>query len=183
MPYDCYYSQEDYAQQMIDVYNASGLKPKNVYSQSFNLNDVLYWITYEPQFGRQAVFLESRNLGPGGPGTLSPTMEELAAAGVNIIAPPMQMLMTLDGNKKIVPSTYAEAAKAAGLDIITWTLERSGLLKDGGGSYYSSVTEVINNDGDMLDVLDVLAQDVGIIGIFSDWPATVTYYANCKGLK
>jgi len=35
----------------------------------------------------------------------------------------------------------------------------------------------------MLEVLDVLAQDVGIIGIFSDWPATVSYYANCKGLK
>lgn len=38
---------------------------------------------------------------------------------------------------------------------------------------------VINNDGDMLEVLDVLAKDVGIIGIFFDWPATVTYYANC----
>jgi glycerophosphoryl diester phosphodiesterase len=25
----------------------------------------------------------------------------------------------------------------------------------------------------------VLAKDVGILGIFSDWPATVTYYANC----
>jgi glycerophosphoryl diester phosphodiesterase len=34
----------------------------------------------------------------------------------------------------------------------------------------------------MLELLDVLAQDVGIEGIFSDWPATVTYYANCKGL-
>jgi hypothetical protein len=28
----------------------------------------------------------------------------------------------------------------------------------------------------------VLAQDVGILGIFSDWPGTVTYYANCVGL-
>jgi glycerophosphoryl diester phosphodiesterase len=25
----------------------------------------------------------------------------------------------------------------------------------------------------------VLAQDVGIIGLFSDWPATTTFYANC----
>jgi glycerophosphoryl diester phosphodiesterase len=31
-------------------------------------------------------------------------------------------------------------------------------------------------------VIDVLAQDVGVIGIFSDWPATTTYYANCMGL-
>lgn len=44
------------------------------------------------------------------------------------------------------------------------------------------VTSIINNDGDMLTVLDVLAKKVGIIGIFSDWPATVTYYANCMGL-
>jgi glycerophosphoryl diester phosphodiesterase len=28
-----------------------------------------------------------------------------------------------------------------------------------------------------------LARDVGIVGIFSDWPATVSYYANCTGLK
>ena len=34
----------------------------------------------------------------------------------------------------------------------------------------------------MMNVLDVLAMDVGIIGIFSDWPATTTYYANCMGL-
>jgi glycerophosphoryl diester phosphodiesterase len=74
-------------------------------------------------------------------------------------------------------------AKDAGLDIITWTLERSGLLIDGGGWYYQSVTDVIKNDGDMYAVLDVLAMDVGIIGIFSDWPATVTFYANCMGLK
>ena len=40
----------------------------------------------------------------------------------------------------------------------------------------------IDNDGDMMKVLDVLAQKVGIVGIFSDWPATVTYYANCMEL-
>src|SRR4029450_4057039 len=26
-------------------------------------------------------------------------------------------------------------------------------------------------------------QQVGILGIFSDWQATVTYYVNCMGLK
>ena len=36
---------------------------------------------------------------------------------------------------------------------------------------------IINNDGDMYHALHVLAQEVGILGIFSDWPATVTYYA------
>ncbi|MDC8445142.1 MAG: hypothetical protein LV471_04340 [Nitrosomonas sp.] len=47
----------------------------------------------------------------------------------------------------------------------------------------TSPDAVINNDGDMYQALDVLAQDVGILGIFSDWPATVTYYANCMKLK
>jgi glycerophosphoryl diester phosphodiesterase len=28
-------------------------------------------------------------------------------------------------------------------------------------------------------VLDVLAKEVGILGVFSDWAAPVTYYANC----
>jgi glycerophosphoryl diester phosphodiesterase len=32
-------------------------------------------------------------------------------------------------------------------------------------------------------VIDVLARDVGVLGIFSDWPAAVTFYANCTGLK
>ncbi|MCG8333367.1 MAG: glycerophosphodiester phosphodiesterase, partial [Proteobacteria bacterium] len=86
-------------------------------------------------------------------------------------------------NNKIVPSLYAKEAKKAGLEIITWTLERSGLLKSGGGWYYQTTKNVINNDGDMMEVLDVLAQKVGILGIFTDWPATVTYYANCKNLN
>jgi len=186
MPYEGDYTQEDYAQQMIDEYKAAGVSPQKVFAQSFNLGDVLYWIANEPEFGKQAVFLDDRYGDPNfdytDPATWSPTMEELVDYGVNIIAPPMYILLKLDGSNQIVPSTYAMAAKAVGLDIITWTLERSGFLKDGGGFYYQSVTDVINNDGDMLVVLDVLAQDVGILGIFSDWPATVTYYANCKGL-
>ena len=186
MPYESNYTQEDYAQQMIDEYKAAGVSPKKVFPQSFNLEDLLYWIKNEPQFARQAVFLDGR-YGDSGfdytdPTTWSPSMQELVAMGVNIIAPPMYMLLALDGDE-IVPSVYANAAKAAGLDIITWTLERSGFLKDGGGFYYQSVTDVINNDGDAYVVLDVLAKDVGILGIFSDWPATVTYYGNCMRLK
>jgi glycerophosphoryl diester phosphodiesterase len=30
-----------------------------------------------------------------------------------------------------------------------------------------------------LETLDVLAEDIGVAGVFSDWPGTVTYYANC----
>jgi glycerophosphoryl diester phosphodiesterase len=103
---------------------------------------------------------------------------------VRIIAPPMWALLALDAHGKIVPSQYALDAKAAGLDIITWTLERSGILADGdGGWYYQTVNAALNNEGDTMEALHVLAQDVGVLGVFSDWPATVTYYANCMGLK
>jgi glycerophosphoryl diester phosphodiesterase len=188
MPFEGDYSQQDYAQQVIDEYKAAGIPPKDVYAQSFNLDDVRYWIANEPAFGKQAVYLDGRYKGvfridPNNRATFKPSMEELVAEGVKIIAPPMWMLVTLDADDRIVPSAYTAAAKAAGLDIITWTLERSGPLASGGGFYYRSVRGAIDNDGDMMTMLDVLARQVGVLGIFSDWPATVTYYASCMGLK
>ena len=183
MPYQGTYTQQDYAQQMINEYKQAGVNPENVFAQSFNLNDILYWLHNEPKFGKQAVYLDERVDAAGGYAAAVTGMPTIAAQGVRIIAPPMWALVKLDANKNIVPSEYAVAAKAAGLDIITWTLERSGLLKDGGGYYYQSTTDVTNNDGDTMVMLDVLAKDVGIRGIFSDWPATVSYYANCMNLK
>jgi glycerophosphoryl diester phosphodiesterase len=167
---------------MIDEYKAAGFSPKRVFAQSFNLNDVLYWLAEEPKFGKQAVYLDSRVDTAAGYAAAVAGMNDLVAKGVKIVAPPMFALVKLDGSNNIVPSEYGVAAWHAGLDIITWTIERSGFLKTGGGYYYSSVKNAINNDGDMLTMLDVLARKVGIRGIFSDWPATVTYYATCMGL-
>lgn len=184
MPFDGF-TQADYAQKMIDEYKAAGVPASDVFAQSFNLDDVLYWIENEPEFGKQAVYLDASynrdDFDYNDASTFKPSMEELAEKGVNYIAPPMWMLLTLkDG--EIVPSEYAIKANEAGLNIITWTLERSGPLKSGGGWYYQSIKDVTNTDGVMFEMLDVLAQDVGIVGIFSDWPATVTYYANCMGM-
>jgi glycerophosphoryl diester phosphodiesterase len=182
MPFQGDYTQEDYAQQMIDEYKAAHVSPRKVFPQSFGLADVLYWIENEPQFGEQAVYLDERPDFAGGYETAVASLPSLAARGVRIVAPPTWVLVTLDGAGKIVPSSYAIAAREAGLDLITWTLERSGPLKTGGGYYFQSVTAAINNDGDTFNLLHVLAQDVGVKGIFADWPGTVTYYANCFGL-
>ena len=43
MPYEGTYSQEDYAQQMINEYIEAGINPKDVWPQSFNVDDVIYW--------------------------------------------------------------------------------------------------------------------------------------------
>ncbi|WP_233054006.1 glycerophosphodiester phosphodiesterase family protein [Motilimonas cestriensis] len=183
MPFDGF-TQQDYAQKMINEYTAAGVAAADVYPQSFNLEDVKYWIANTPEFGQQGVYLDDRydlaNFDPQNAATWSPSMTELASDGVKIIAPPLWVLLTLDANNNIVPSEYAKAAKAADLKIITWTLERSGLLSQGnGGWYHQSIANAIDNEGDTFEVLDVLAKQVGVIGVFSDWPATVTYYANC----
>ena len=187
MPYEGDYTQAMYAQQMIDEYKAAGVDPADVFAQSFNLDDVLYWIENEPEFGRQAVYLDGRDgtvagFDPMVAATWDRSMAELKALGVNTIAPPMWMLVTLDGGA-IVPSTYAKEAKAAGLKIIAWTAERSGPLSGGGGWYFKSVKGAIDDDGDVFTLMNVLHEEVGIAGLFSDWPATTTYYANCFGLK
>jgi glycerophosphoryl diester phosphodiesterase len=182
MPYAGTYTQEAFAQQMLDEYKSAGIAPRDVFAQSFDLNDILYWLQHEPAFGKQAVFLDERVDVEGGYDAALAGMDELAVRGVRIIAPPTWALVTLDASRHIVPSSYALAAKRAGLDIITWTLERSGPLNAGGGYYYQSISDVVHQDSDALVLLDVLARQVGVRGVFSDWPATVTYYANCFGL-
>jgi glycerophosphoryl diester phosphodiesterase len=182
MPFDGF-SQEAYAQKLIDEYKAAGIPASDVFPQSFNLDDVLYWIENEPEFGKQAVYLDGRrDLNPSDPSTFSPSMAELKAMGVNYIAPPLWVLLTLDEGE-IVASAYARAANEAGLNLITWTLERSGPLNTGGGWYFQTVKDAIDGDGKVYEVVDVLAQDAGVVGLFSDWPATTTFYASCIGLK
>lgn len=186
MPFDGF-TQQDYAQKMLDEYTAAGVDASQVFPQSFILDDIKYWVANAPEFAKQAVFLDDRYdynsaFDPQNSATWSPSMADLKTQGVEIIAPPLWVLVALDADKKIIPSEYAKAAKGAGLKIITWSLERSGLLKNGGGFYYQSITQAIDNEGDTFELLDVLAKDVGVIGVFSDWPATVTYYANCMDL-
>lgn len=180
------FSQEDYAQKLIDEYKDAGIPASDVWPQSFNLNDVLYWIENEPEFGKQAVYLDGSfaqsGWDPMAPSTWTHQMPELKAMGVNYIAPPLWVLVTLSEAGEIVPSVYAEEANAAGLAIITWTLERSGPLASGGGWYFQSITDAIENDGSVFELLHVLANDVGVKGVFSDWPGTTTYYASCMGL-
>lgn len=185
MPFDGF-SQDDYAQKLVDEYKAAGIDPARVWLQSFQLRDVQYWIANEPDFGAQAVYLVDHynidGFDPMDSGTWPEPMSAYAEMGVNYIAPPTWILVTVE-NGAIVPSLWAQEAKAAGLEIITWTLERSGPLGAGGGWYFQTIADVTDNDGVYYELLHVLAQDVGVAGIFSDWPATVTYYANCMGLE
>jgi len=57
MPFNGF-TQEMYAQKMINEYKQAGVSPGRVFPQSFNKNDIFYWIAHEPAFGEQAVALE-----------------------------------------------------------------------------------------------------------------------------
>lgn len=180
MPYEGDYTQEMYAQQMIDEYKEAGISPSRVWPQSFLYDDILYWLKAEPEFGKQVVYLDETGETPETFETAVQNLTRYAEDGVPIVAPPLPYLVISD-NGTIVPSSYAIKANELGLKIITWSLERSGPLVNGanGDYYYASIQDAVNRDGDVYTFLDVLYNEIGIIGLFSDWSATVTYFANC----
>ncbi len=174
-------TREQLAQRMIDEYRAAGVTASDVLPQSFDRRDVEYWIRHEPEFGANAVLIEDAALPISVP--RRGLLRRYKARGINIWAPPLFALLDLDSGGRIVPSRAARAARTAGLDIIAWTLERSGnLAAANNGFYYRTIDSAITREGDVMEVVDVLAREVGVRGIFSDWPATVSFYAGCTGI-
>jgi len=158
----------------------------------------MYWITHEPEFADQVIYLDDRFHDPEfdhhDPATWKPSMARLIEYGVKIVAPPIWMLLEVkDG--EIIPSRYAHEAKKMGLQVITWTLDRDPSPQQGNNWHFQTLNgmnplpssmpaaSVIHTESDNYVVLHVLAEDIGIQGIFSDWPATVSFYANCMGFK
>jgi len=148
MPFDGDYSQTEYASQMINEYIDAGIDSKRVSPQSFNLQDINHWNQTSPDFGSNAVYLDGRYRDTAFDindiTSWSPTMDELVAQGIQTLASPVWMLVTLDD----------------------W--------------YYQSVQASISNEGDVFRVIDTLVNDVGVTGIFSDWPITTAYFEACS---
>ncbi|KAK1773074.1 PLC-like phosphodiesterase [Copromyces sp. CBS 386.78] len=185
------YTQEAFAQQLIDEFKQANIDPKRVWLQSFLYDDILYWLRAEPKFGKQAVLLDESGDAPSTIAAATASLTKYAKDGVKIVAPPLHYLVSTvtdkTGRVNIVASEYAKLAKTLGLKVVGWSLERSGWLADStnGGYYYGTIANVTaaRGEGVVFELLDVLAsKEVGAIGVFSDWSATVSYYANCFGL-
>lgn len=191
-------SQERYAQALVDQLRAGGVRPKDAWPQSFNPNDVLYWVRHTA-YGEQAVFLVDYDASKdnlvlsdtsGRPLLTRPEQlaffRELRRAGVNIVAPSFTALLSVQGDR-VVASSFAKELKAMGFDLIGWSFERTDVRRGsaGAGGYYDfdPTGAAIRKDADMYKALDALARDVKVIGLFSDWPATVSYYASCLNLR
>jgi glycerophosphoryl diester phosphodiesterase len=190
--------QEQYAQKLADELQAANVRPRDAWPQSFNVHDVLHWVQ-NTAYGKQAVFLVDYDAARNNILLFDTTgkrletreeqlnfLRELRKANVEVIAPAMPALLAVNGNR-VVPSQFAQDLKAMQFQIITWTFERADLRQGASkaGFYYDfdPTGAAIKTDSDMYKALDVLAKEVGILGIFSDWPATVSYYASCMGMK
>lgn len=186
MPFEGDYSHRDFARQFIDEYRSAGISPSRVYPQTFSLDYIRTWQDHAPDYAENAVWMDSsyrdEAWSPHDPATWRRSMEDLKAMGINIVAPPFKVLLAVEDGK-LVASEYAKRARAAGLKIVTWTVERSGHLSDGGGWYYQGLEEIIDGEGAVFKVLHALNEEVGVMAVFSDWPATTTFYANCFGLE
>jgi len=178
-------TRADLSARLFDELRASDIPPDRVFPQSFLLDDLRLWNDAEPAYAARAVLLDdsysTEGFDPAEPASWPLDLASLEDEGVAYLAPPIWTLLTLDEAREIVPSNYATAAIANGLPLITWSLERGVDPAAGGGWYFQSIAEVFENEGDQLRALDVLARDVGVEGVFSDWPATTTWFDHCRG--
>jgi glycerophosphoryl diester phosphodiesterase len=90
MPFDGDYTQEMYAQQMIDEYIEAGIPPEKVWPQSFVWEDVYYWIE-NTDYGDQAVALDGNYESTDE--EIDDYLDEFVSMNVKIVAPPMQRLV------------------------------------------------------------------------------------------
>ena len=112
----------EYRDKIVQNYQDAGVSPSDVFLQSFDIEDVLYWKSAYPKFGENAVWLDGRNKNPFFKPTLE-DMQRLKEKGIDIIAPPIPVLVRTVENGELALSDYARFAKSVGLRIMTWTFE------------------------------------------------------------
>ena len=177
MPFD-HFSQHDYIDALVQEYYNAGVDTNDIFIQSFNLSDLVYLIKKYPALAKNAIYLQeefdkdyTKDI---------KRLSEIKNAGVTTIAPPIWALLSLDTDGKLQSSLYTKALKAKGFKIITWSIERSKITpQTQGGWYYQSVSKTVTKNSDIYKVLSTLDKEVGVSGVFSDWPATTTFYYNC----
>lgn len=181
------FSRRILATRMIDAYREASVPPRDVWPQSFEIEDLAIWQEVAPDYAERAIWLDGRD-----PSSATPPLDTfiaLRARGVRRIAPPLSRLLELDRDGALKASGYARHARTAGLELVTWTLERSGPIEEGraGGRdrdfYLTPILPVLRNDGDLYLILDALHREVGVRAIFSDSPSAPVLYASCLALE
>jgi glycerophosphoryl diester phosphodiesterase len=183
----------DFADRLVAEYREASVPPERVRLQTFDPDVARHWIVSAPDFADRVVWLDGRySVAAFDHRDLSrraPEFRFFRGLGLRTIAPPMWMLVEA-GEGEIEASAYARAAQAAGLELMTWTLERSGSLADGGGWYYQTLNGLnplpgsdgpglIGSESDQLRLTAFLFEEIGVTGIFTDWAATTALVDRC----
>jgi glycerophosphoryl diester phosphodiesterase len=106
-------------------YVDAGIPPAKVWPESFLPADVFYWIE-NTEYGAEIGALDEFSVTEE---QIDIFLDLLLANNVKIVAPPMQLMVEPAAPASVYlmqPTYYATAAKARGISIITWTLERAG---------------------------------------------------------
>ncbi len=162
---------EHYAELLLKEYQNLGISPDRIFLQSFSWDVIEFWLTHYPEHAKNIVFLDGRGRIPGFRSTQA-SMNSLYEKGLRIIAPPIPMLVEVNDQGELRRTSYADHALAAGLEVITWTFE----------TRLSEISGFSKVESDRIRVLEALKEEVNVRGVFSDWPETVTRYANCMNL-
>jgi glycerophosphoryl diester phosphodiesterase len=181
------------ADQLISDYRVASVNPGEVWLQSFDPAVIRHWLATAPDFADRVVWLDGRYALDGFDHRSTEAhgvFRDLREAGLRNIAPPVWMLVEA-GQEGPVPSAYARAAQEAGLELITWTLERSGSLATGGGWYYQTLNGMnpaktagpyrVRDDADQLRLLALLFDELEVQGVFTDWAETTALVDRCAG--
>ena len=178
MPFADDYTQDDFAEQMLNDYVEAGVDPSQVRAQTFRIADIQHWQHSHPAFAERAIALFDLADLPAAE-QLRSNLSALKQQGIRTLAPPLWALLRSDEQGALHASTLAIEARQQGFELITWTLERSGTLQDDNDYYLQGIGNAINGPGDVWHLLAALDQQVGVTGVFSDWPATTSFYASC----
>ena len=181
------FNRRQLSERFISAYREAGVPLGDLYPQSFERKEIARWHDIDPAFAARAVYLEgripSRRLLPRQRLLLLPLLLPLRNAGIKHLAAPLWMLAEASAEGTLRVSSYGALAAELGFELIAWTLERSPPRSWRGRDwYYQGLEGVITRDGDLFTLLHFLRHELPLIGVFSDWPATVSYYASCPEL-
>ena len=180
------FTQRDFAAKVVSEYEEYSIMPQHVWLQSATLEDIEYVVS-ETEYGAQAVVLDFDDDRFGVRADDVAFLKDVEKTGAKYVAPPMWKLVAPE-DEKIVASDFAKLLKEREFHIITWTLGRTaGPLEKPSESadYYWQTLQgqgLNLTAGSRFELLDALYKDVGIKGMFDDWPAVTAFYANCMDI-
>lgn len=81
------FTQAQFVQKIINEYKQAGIPASRVWPQSFLIDDIYYWIDNEPQWAKQAIYLDERtDFGPANYTVCIQSFQVIATVSANLVS-------------------------------------------------------------------------------------------------